>query len=372
MSMNIFASASGLSDQDLLARLTALATREREVTVELIAHLAALQARPSVYAGLGYGSLFGYCTQALGFSEDAACSRIAVAQTCRRLPKVLDALATGAVSLTAVRMLSPVLNEANHERVLARASGRRCREIEALVAELAPRPDVPSTIRRLPAPAAIAPPASVPDRVAPPASSPPVPPSATASTGEAIEESRPPLAATKAPIIENTSPERYRIQFTIGKAGHDDLRRLQELLRREIPSGDPAAIIERALALLLARVEKDKLGATAKPRPIRTETDSLIRTPIIRSRDIPNDVRRGVSRRDAGQCGYVAPNGVRCTERTFLEFHHIRAYALGGAATVENVSLRCRRHNQYEAELVFGAHGGRPDHDRGVSGPRRT
>jgi hypothetical protein len=24
-----------------------------------------------------------------------------------------------------------------------------------------------------------------------------------------------------------------------------------------------------------------------------------------------------------------------------------------GPATVENISLRCRRHNQYEAELVF-------------------
>jgi hypothetical protein len=35
--------------------------------------------------------------------------------------------------------------------------------------------------------------------------------------------------------------------------------------------------------------------------------------------------------------------------------HHILPYAKGGLATVENISLRCRRHNQYEAELVFGA-----------------
>jgi hypothetical protein len=39
---------------------------------------------------------------------------------------------------------------------------------------------------------------------------------------------------------------------------------------------------------------------------------------------------------------------------TFLEFHHVGAHAHGGPATVENISLRCRRHNQYEAELVFG------------------
>ena len=32
-------------------------------------------------------------------------------------------------------------------------------------------------------------------------------------------------------------------------------------------------------------------------------------------------------------------------------------YAKGGLATVRNISLRCRRHNQYEAELVFGPHG---------------
>ena len=59
-------------------------------------------------------------------------------------------------------------------------------------------------------------------------------------------------------------------------------------------------------------------------------------------------------RRDAGQCAFVADAGRRCTEQTFLELHHIHPYAWDGEATVENISLRCRRHNQYEAELIFG------------------
>ncbi len=50
----------------------------------------------------------------------------------------------------------------------------------------------------------------------------------------------------------------------------------------------------------------------------------------------------------------MSKDGRRCTERAFLEFHHIRPYALGGPTSAENISLRCRRHNQYEAELVFG------------------
>jgi len=41
----------------------------------------------------------------------------------------------------------------------------------------------------------------------------------------------------------------------------------------------------------------------------------------------------------------------------FLEFHHIQPYALEGPATVANISLRCWRHNQHEAELLFGPHG---------------
>jgi hypothetical protein len=42
MNTNILAAADGLSDQGLLARLGALAARERETSAELVAHLAAL------------------------------------------------------------------------------------------------------------------------------------------------------------------------------------------------------------------------------------------------------------------------------------------------------------------------------------------
>jgi hypothetical protein len=149
------------------------------------------------------------------------------------------------------------------------------------------------------------------------------------------------------------------VQFTIGREGHDRLRRVQALLRREIPDGDPGAIFDRALKLLLEKIEKTKLGAAAKPRPrpIRSATDRELRTPILPSRDVPRHVKRAVSRRDDGQWAFIAPDGRRCTERAFLEFHHIRPHAKGGPATVENISLRCRRHNQYEAELVFGARG---------------
>jgi len=114
MNTNIFATATRLSDQDLLARLQHLAGKEREATAELVAHLAALESRPAVYAAQGYGSLFSYCTQALRLSEDAACNRIDAARTCRRFPMILELLASGEVTLTTVRLLGRHLTPENH------------------------------------------------------------------------------------------------------------------------------------------------------------------------------------------------------------------------------------------------------------------
>jgi len=58
MKTNILATAAELSDRDLLARLSVLAGREREASVDLVAHLAALDSRLALYAAQGYGSLF--------------------------------------------------------------------------------------------------------------------------------------------------------------------------------------------------------------------------------------------------------------------------------------------------------------------------
>src|SRR3989442_9484937 len=150
MMTNILVTAAALSDRDLLARLEALASKEREASAELVAHLAELDGRPSLSAAQGYGSLFSYCTQALRLSEDAACSRIEAARACRRFPVILDRLASGEMTLTSVRLLGRHLTPENHQAVLARAGRRSRPEIEALVAELAPRPDVPTSVRKLP------------------------------------------------------------------------------------------------------------------------------------------------------------------------------------------------------------------------------
>ena len=157
---------------------------------------------------------------------------------------------------------------------------------------------------------------------------------------------RAPAPSPRPALLTLLAPERYKVQFTVSRETHEKLRRVQDLLRHSIPNGDPAAIFDRALTVLLADLERAKLAAVERPRAA---------CPVLAgSRHIPAAVRREVWKRDGGQCAFVGTHG-RCTECGFLEFHHVEPYAAGGAATVENTELRCRAHNVHEAEQYFGS-----------------
>ena len=72
------------------------------------------------------------------------------------------------------------------------------------------------------------------------------------------------------------------------------------------------------------------------------------------ARTIPARVKRAVWTRDRGQCTFVGANGHRCNATKFLEFDHADPVARGGEASVATMRLRCRTHNQLEAERALG------------------
>jgi 5-methylcytosine-specific restriction endonuclease McrA len=132
---------------------------------------------------------------------------------------------------------------------------------------------------------------------------------------------------------------------TISGAARELLRQAQALLGHTVPSGDVAVIIERALEALVIRLEKQKFAKCDRPRPQRGPA---------KGRHIPAAVRRAVHERDGGQCTFVSENGKRCESRTRLEYDHVEPAARGGHATVSGIRLRCRAHNQYAAEMIYG------------------
>jgi hypothetical protein len=323
-----------LSDDELLATVKHLATTECRATAALVRSLMELDVR-RLYLGEGYSSLFTYCTQALHLAEGAAYNRIEAARAARRFPAILAALEEGSVTLTTVRLLAPHLTAANHQNVLALARHKGKREVEELVASLRPLPAVPSTIRKLPDHRQALLDTNTVAHT--PMSTAPSPPVVT-----------PAIRMAPRPIETPLAPERYKLQFTISRETHAKLRRVQALGRHVIPSGDPAAIFDRALTLLLHDLERRRCAAVTSPRAAGETVGG--------SRHIPASVKREVWRRDDGRCAYAGRDG-RCTERSFLEYHHMQPYAAGGAATAANIELRCRAHNAYEASLFFKPEG---------------
>jgi hypothetical protein len=338
--------ASRLTDNELVTAVARLAHGEREATVALIVHLAEFDAR-RLFTGEGFPSTFKYCLEVLHLSEDAAFNRIEAARTARRFPAVLEMLIAGALSPTTARMLARHLTLENHEGLLAAASGKSKQEVERLLACHFPQADVAPSIRKVPATRATPMPvALLATHVASPVSddgdrSFTAPPTAPASQASMMVFPLP----VRRPVVRPLSTERYEIRFTASAETREKLRRAQDLLGHALPSGDLAQVFDRALTLLVEDLERKKLAATRRPRRSPGQAEG--------SRNIPAEVRRAVVARDRDRCAYVATDGRRCGERRFLEFHHVRPYGAGGKPTVDNIQLRCRAHNRYEAELFY-------------------
>ena len=343
MDPKVLAVINQLSNDELLARVKDLAKHEREATASLVAHLAELDAR-RLYLAEGYSSLFTYCMHVLRLSESAAFRRIEAARTIQKFPVILDMLEQGLVNLTTVILLAAHLTQENHREVLNAARLKSKRQVEELLACLHPQPPIPSTIRKLPNAShfSASPPAQQDDE---PSFQP------TAQGQDDATQNLACLALThpqdRRATVVPLAPERYKVQFTASAETYKKLRLAQDLLRHQIPDGNPAAIFDRALTVLLEELAKKKVAATDHPRGSRDHVPG--------SRHIPAEVKRAVWLRDGGRCAFVSRNGRRCADQGFLEFHHVTPYAVGGPPTVDNIELRCRAHNGYEAELDLAA-----------------
>ncbi len=300
--------------------------------------------------------MYEYCLRELHFSEGTAYKYIAAARAVRRFPAILVALAEGRLHLRAILMLTPHLTCANADELVAAATHKTRSEIELLLAQRFPKPDVAQRLQAIPRtlePAPVAAPApALGDQLAPGASSRarpggeapghPEEPSSQPARQPALEPVAAPVAR---PRLAPLSPERFALQLTIDQPTHDLLQRARALMSHQVPAREIAPVLRRALELLVDRLEKQNYAATARPRASK---------PCTSPRGISATVKRAVRERDGDRCAFVRETGKRCAARERLEFDHREALERGGAATVENVRLLCRAHNQHAAERAFG------------------
>ena len=250
-----------------------------------MAHLAELEER-KLHTKDASESLFAHCTQRLGLSNSEAFHRITVARVARQFPVIFELLERRELHLTAVCLLRDYLTAENYLELLTEASHKTKWQVQELIARRFPRPDVGSSVRKLPArplptPALSAqslPARSLPAQAvgagvpsAPPVAAPPVVAPASVSPVAAQAAA---LAVIEKPIvakvlIEPTSEARYRIQLNASSSLKKKLDQARALISHSNPSGDIAVVVERALDLLIEKVEKLRFGKTERPRQPR-------------------------------------------------------------------------------------------------------
>ncbi len=341
-----------LSNSALIRDLKDLVARDRVTTAALLAHIAEVDTR-RLYAPAGYPSMFAYCVEELRLSEGATYKRITAARAALKFPALFELVAEGRLHLTAIKFLAPHLTPGNAEELLASAVGLGKTELEAMLARRFPDPLVQAASRAVAG-------SHFGSQLIPAQIFEGGLENASQLVPEPVEAPLPGMSGFAAPLPETSAIAvapapagalpRYLLQVSIGAKTREKLHYLQTLLSHSIPSGDVAQVLDRALDALIIQVEKRKFAATSRPQARARKPRAAAPT-----RFIPAAVRRAVWARDQGRCTFLGETLQRCRSRSFIEFDHIEPVTRGGLATVENLRLRCRTHNQYEAERAFGA-----------------
>lgn len=321
-----------LSDAELVERLPVLVRAERQSMIDVIEHLVEMERR-RLYLSESCSSLYRYCIDRLGYSEDAALNRHRVTLLALRVPIVFDELRAGTIHLTGLFLLSNHLDAENAAALLSEARGKSLRQVRELIACRFPRPDVPSVLEPLGTgggereAARLAHGKSKLSR-------------AGALPFTCIDPGRPVHAR-----LDPLSPSRLRVEFTASAQLYGKVEKARELLSHALPSGDLGELFERALDALIERETRKRFGA-GRPRKARGLKPG--------SRHVPVEIQRAVWERDDARCTFADGEGRRCEERRFLTIEHRTPFALGGPPTPENLCLLCSAHNLERARQVFG------------------
>jgi hypothetical protein len=210
-----------VSDERLERNLKGLIADGCRTEARIVAHLAEMDARKlSLIRGQ---SLFEYCQTQLGLSDSQAFYRITAARAARRFPILFDLLERHDIHLTTITLISKYLTEENHLQLLQEVRAKSKRDVLKLLARRFPKPDVPSHIRKLP----------------------PQPGAFAAGP-----------TATLEPLSEAT----YRLQLNCSETLQEKLALAADLMSHSNPELDLAVVVERAIDLLIDKLQKRRFG----------------------------------------------------------------------------------------------------------------
>ena len=230
-----------------------------------------------LYAKMGMRSCNQYCVKFLNLTEQVAYAFIGIARKSKEVVELKEAIDQGDLTVSkAIRVVS-VLTPENQQEWLGKAKDLTKNEVEKEIAKLRPERPKPPKIK---------------------------------------------------PVAEN----RTRYTFEVDDAGHQQIKRAQELLHKH----DIAeAFVEMAK---LVTLKKDPVA-----RADRAEQKGYARA---KRKAIPKKILHQVHRRDRGCCQTTMPGGETCLSKDWVEIHHIQPKSEGGSDELKNLVTICHAHHR--------------------------
>ncbi len=295
-----FSQFSKVTDEQLLANLKSKVENEKELTLEILRHLAEVERR-RLFLAKGYPSLFEYCVKELGYGEGAAFRRISSMRLTADLPQAEKQLREGSVNVSTLSQLQRFIRKEERFRgekmtkdhkleLLGQVQNKSQQEVEKTFASISPH--------------------------------------IVAST----ETSRP------------INDELIELKVVISSKLAKKLERLKNLLAHRNPHAGTAEILEYLADAALKKLDPETKPASRASPPVKAPPQS----PKRRHRHIPSVFRQQVWARDRGKCTFTSSSGRKCDSRYMLQVDHIIPLVGGGKTELSNLTLLCAAHNRWK------------------------
>ncbi len=323
-----------LSNNDLLTRMKQLSSEDRKLQILFLKHLKEVEQR-KLFLKIGFGSLFEYVVQDLGYSESTAYRRIEAARLLQELPQIEEKIKSGALTLNAAAQVQTFFKKLKKQEKL--------NLVTTFKSDLELRPSTTTKLK-----SGIVPLLSKSELIT----------QVENKSSRDIEKhllSLAPEIQTISEKVRSVSKDLTEIKLIFNEEQKQRLDELKLLLSHVNSQMTYHELIDhlchRALKQLKPKVEK-------KDSKLKPRLDSELNPNLnLKSRYIPALIKSNVYRRDNGCCSYIHPEThKKCGSKFQLQLDHIHPFSLGGSNVESNLRLLCSSHNRYRAEKTFGVY----------------
>lgn len=255
-------------------------------------------AEENLFFRLGYTGMWDFLFKELHMSESQASYFQRVAQRARGIPELKEAILCGTISLSQARRIVGVIDHSNaHEWILA-AKSLKQKDLERKVAQQSPRRKVREGI---------------------------------------------------VPLSSDLS----KLTVVITVEEEKKLERARDLVSQALQK--PASYqqtVSTAVNLFLDKKDPVVKAQRASASLRTSKTDSVVENAQNPARQpIRDHVKHGVMLRDQGQCTHTDNLGVRCSQKRWIDLHHVKPFAKGGENSIENLTTLCHAHHRFQHQM---------------------